>query len=235
MKPPADAPLVLTLDVGTSSVRALLFDTRADAVPGMEARRPYALCTTADGGIEGDAEALVTLVEEVLDELLAKAGARAQQVRAVGCCTCWHSLVGMDRDGAPLTPVYTWGDTRAAPLVPTLRARLDEREYHARTGAFFHPVYHPAKLLWLGARAAPRWVSFGELLYQRLFGRTTATLSMASATGLLDVHACGYDAGTLRAVGIQAEQLSPLGCVGEALRGLRDDYAARWPALANVP
>jgi gluconokinase len=225
--------LILALDVGTSSARAGLFDDQARSVPGMVAKRPYAMRTTPDGGVEGDAPFLLGLLEEAIDEVLAKAG--GAKIAAVACCTFWHSLMGADPEGAPLTPVYTWGDMRAEPFAAILRQRMDEKTYHARTGAFFHPLFHPAKYLWLGPAKAPRWRSFGEWVYERLFGRALATVSMASGTGLLDIHACRYDAETLRSVGLREDQLPPLGDTKDFFRGLRDPYGKRWPALKDIP
>ena len=239
MTPPAEAPLVLTLDIGSSSVRAMLYDRNARPLPGLEARRPHALRTTHDGGVEGDPEGLVRLVEEAIDEVLAKAGPRAGELRAVACCTFWHSVLGIDAGGSPLTPVYTWADTRAEPFGTELRRTMDEKAYHARTGAFFHPLYLPAKLLWLRAHPAygrvRSWLSFGEYLYLRLFGRTQVTVSMASGTGLLDVHRSAWDPEILTACGVRPEQLQPLGDLAPAPAGLKDPYARRWPALKDLP
>ena len=85
----------------------------------------------------------------------------------------------------------------------------------------------------MGQAAALGWPP--ARLYQHFFGRTTATISMASATGLLDAHACRFDDETLRAAEVRAEQLSPLGDVTDPFVGLRDGYATRWPALRDVP
>jgi gluconokinase len=240
MTPPGpDAPFVLTLDLGTSSARALLFDREARAVRGFEARRACRPRATADGGGEFDPVELTAAVEDLLDE----AAARVERFSpaAVACCTFWHSLMGVDAAGEPVTPLYTWADLRGATEARALRASLDEAAYHERTGCFFHPCYHPARLRWI-ARAKPdlfarvvRWVSFGEFLYARWFGRFLATVSMASATGLLDVRSCLYDEDILKAAGVRREQLSPLGDVEDAFRGLRSEWARRWPALRDVP
>jgi gluconokinase len=237
MTPPApEAPLVLTLDIGTSSVRALLFDRGARHLDGLDARRTHGVRTTPDGGAELDALALLREVEEVVDEILSKAGPRAASIRAVACCTFWHSVLAVDANGVPATPVYTWGETRPAGFGDELRKRLDEKAYHARTGAFFHPLFLPPKLLWMPAAARrQRLMSFGEFLYGKLFGRTLCTVSMASGTGLLDINACDWDRETLQAVGVAREQLSPLGDVTDAFTGLLDSYARRWPALKDAP
>src|SRR5436190_15182053 len=136
MTPPADGGLVLTLDIGTSSARAMLFDTDARPVDGLVARRTYSMRTTPDGGVEGDPETLLALVGEILDEILAKVGTRAHRIRAVASCTFWHSLMGIDAAGAPLTALHTWADTRADKEGRELHQILDPKKYHARTGAF---------------------------------------------------------------------------------------------------
>ncbi len=223
MTPPAEG--ILAIDVGTSSVRATL--------GGRQARRTYSIRTTPDGGGEVDAPFLAGLVGEVLDEVLAAAPG---PVRAVACCTFWHSVLGLDGE-EPVSPVYTWAETRPARFGAALRARLDPEAYHARTGAFVHPLFLPEKILWLKDRGLrPRaWVSFGEFLYRRLFGRCPATVSMASGTGLLDVRRCAWDGPTLEAIGVRPEELGPLGDLKDALSGLRDPYVRRWPALRDVP
>ncbi len=239
MTPPAEPPFVLTLDVGSSSVRALLFDRFARAVAGPEGRRSYSARTTADGGYEFDAEELLRFILESVDELLARAGAAASRIVAVACCTFWHGLLGLDAGGAPVTPLLMWGDMRSEPEARVLKTRLDEKAYHARTGCFFHPCFQPPKLLRLSGqecfRRAARWVSIGELLTERLFGRRLTTVSMASGTGLLDVHRCAYDEETLRAVGVRVDQLAPLGDATDSSRGLLPEFARRWPALSDVP
>src|SRR2546426_655258 len=151
---------ILAIDVGTSSVRASLYDAAARPVSGMEAHRACTVRATPDGGAEFDPEALLALVAESIDELLKKT--KSTPIAAVACCTFWHSVMGADVDGTPRTPLYTWADIRSEPMVKILRQRMDEKAYHARNGAFFHPLYLPAKLLWLGAKNAPRWLSFGE-------------------------------------------------------------------------
>src|SRR5690349_17867948 len=95
----AESPLVLTLDVGTSSARALLFDRGARHLDGLEARRQHGVRTTPDGGAELDPLALLREVEEVIDEILSRAGPRAAAIRAVACCTFWHSILGVDESG----------------------------------------------------------------------------------------------------------------------------------------
>src|SRR5215213_4377150 len=211
-----DTPLLLALDVGTSSVRGALYDERGREVPGTQERLVRGLETTADGGAELDAGGAVEQTAEVIDAVVARAAGLGARIEAVAPACFWHSLVGVDAGGAPLTPVYGWADTRAARHAQTLKRRLDESAAHARTGCRFHPSYWPAKLLWLREerpeifRGVRRWASFGELLSARFLGEPAASLSMASGTGMLDVRSCRWDEELLEVTGVRAEQLPAL-------------------------
>ena len=80
-----------------------------------------------------------------------------------------------------------------------------------------------------------RWISLGEYLYQELLGQIRVSHSIASGTGLLDVHRCQWDAAALRLAGITPEQLSPLSDWDQPARALRPSYASRWPQLRDAP
>ncbi len=241
----AEPPLILALDVGTSSVRALLYDARGHAVEGVADQQLHAMRETADGGVETDARPMVALLEDCIDEVLHRAGPLASRIAAVAPDTFWHNVVGVSASGVPLTPVYTWADTRAAAAADALRADLDPTAMHARTGAVLHPSYLPAKLRWLqddGPRAplssstrarVRHWLSFADLLGLRYFGHCTTSISMASGSGLLDQHTCQWDSAVLQAIPLDPDQLPTLS--DEPHRDLRPAYARRWPALAHVP
>src|SRR5436309_2801523 len=181
---------VVALDVGTSSVRALLFDRHARPLPDAEIHIPYQPKLDRDGTAEVGVEKLLRVVEQALDALLEKVGPRrASRVAGVGVSTFWHGLLAADEGGRPLTPLYLWSDTRSGKAARDLASRLDAEAARQRTGCGIHPSYWPAKLAWLREtqpglwRRGVRWLSFPDLLYQRLFGRLATSLSMASGTG----------------------------------------------------
>lgn len=227
------------LDIGTSSVRALLFDDKARQVPGVEVHLPYSPRVAGDGTYETDPEALLGLVASAVDGLLAAAGSeRSRQILAMGVSTFWHGLVAADAAGRPLTPLYLWADTRSWRAADELAVRLDAEEVHQRTGCLIHPSYWPAKLAWLRATQAslwtrrPRLLSFWDLVHQRLFGTPVTSVSMASGTGLLDLRTCAWDEPLLAALAVDRGQLAE---VGERGAGLLPDPARRWPGLAGIP
>ena len=96
--PPVNAPLVLTLDIGTSSTRAMLFDRQAHPVAGILAQIPNQLRTTIDGGSEFDPADLLDSVVAVIDQLLHQAGALAAQIEGVGLTTFVTNFMGLDAE-----------------------------------------------------------------------------------------------------------------------------------------
>ena len=232
-----DGPVVLAFDLGTSGVRAALFDARGKEIEGSQAALASGFHSELGTGSDANADALVSFVAQAIDVAVARAEIFVSRIDYVAASCFWHSLVGVDDAGRAVTPLLGWADTRAADAVTELRSRFDESEAHPRTGARFHPSYWPAKLLWLSSnrgelfRKVNRWLSFSDYLFLQLFGDATTSVSMASATGLFDQRKCEWDGELMATLGIAAEQLPPLASSGQIVKGLREEYALRWPLL----
>jgi gluconokinase len=182
---------VLALDVGSSSVRAQRFDEHGN--PEGELRQEKY------GG--RDPDEIVRLTRAVLD------GDEPDGTSCFG-----HSLLALDDRGKPLTELLGWRDTRSADAAEWLRRRLPADAVHARTGAYLHPAFWPAKLAWLAEtepdsfRRAARFVSFSDYLR----GEDETSVSIASGTGLLDLTTSRWDAELLETLGIDEERLPRL-------------------------
>jgi gluconokinase len=225
---------VLALDLGTSSVRALVFDERGEALPEVLARRPTHLEITDEGKAELDPDEVVGAVGECLDELAGRGELETVEHVATSCA--WHSVIALDRDGRRLTGALTWADTRAAPLVAELRARADADRLQAVTGTRPHTLYWTVKLPWLAGTLSPtpaRYLGLAEYVTGALLGDPSASPSMASGTGLLDLAAAAWDKDALELAGITADALPALAPGGWTGR-LGPEGARRWPALAEA-
>lgn len=233
--------LILALDIGTSSVRALLYDAGGNALPDLKAQLRYQLTTSHAGEASVDADTLVDLVARTIDTVLSRAGDRARGIVAVATSAFWHTLLPLDPSGRPLLPLMTWEDRRPQERCLALRQQLDEAAIHRRTGTRLHTSYWPAKISWL-ARAYPevvqqtaRYVSFSDYLHERFLGRSVCSLSMASGTGLLNTRKRTWDAELLSALHLSPGCLPATGDLPDTLQGLQPEFARRWPALATIP
>jgi len=215
------------MDIGTSSTRSALFDGKGQALAKTVASREYAVRYGTDGAAELAPNLLLRASRLCLRETLRESHAKPLRkipIAAVAGSAFWHSLLGLDRKGAPLTPIFTWADSRCTSDAGRLREEFDEREIHARTGCMLRASFWPAKLRWF-RRIEPRlflrvirWVSPAEWIFEKLFGATGCSYSMASATGLYDVRLKRWDPALCEACGIEINQLSALTEIGSSSR-----------------
>jgi gluconokinase len=237
----AEGPLILTLDMGTSAVRTSLFDCLGRAIGGMEAREPLEIKTTAEGSSEADPDLILERTWNCIDSVMEQAASLSRRIVGVASCTFVGNILGVNRSKQAITPLTTYADTRASSEVAGLQAEFDEVAVHERTGCHFHPCYLPAYFRWF-AKTRPnlfkqvsRWMSIGEYLELKLFGESAISYSVASWLGLLNRNCLAWDEQLIAALPIRTEQLSPLVDSNHFRRGLRPEFANRWPALQNIP
>jgi len=234
-------PVLLSVDIGTSGIRAALFDESGAEISGSGARSSRLSAGVTEFSIS-DADALRSQVVETIDAALfeaqfVEATARIELI-AVSCF--WHSLVGIDETGQATTPVLGWADNRAAAAVVELRSKLNEQQVHTRTGCRLHPSYWPSKILRLRNeepevfRRTTNWLSFAEYLALDLFGEAAVSVSMASGTGLLNQHTCEWDREMLAALDVSIDSLPEIATPGRVFHRLTPEYAERWLQLSEA-
>lgn len=230
---------VLVIDIGSSSTRALLCDDAAQPIAGAIAQRKYTFATRPHGAATVEAQHLRDLTEACIDDVLQHPA--ASNIRVAGMACFAGSLLGTDARYAPLTPVYTYADTRSADHAKQLGAELDENTIRQRTGVMLHSAYVPAQVRWLCAtqpdvcQQIAHWLDFATYLYAQWFGQAACSYSLASWSGLLNRASCTWDADLLAQLPLHASQLPALQDYDAMQQGLRASYAERWPALADVP
>jgi gluconokinase len=229
-------PLILALDIGTSSTRTALFDAHAQRLDGSTAQQSYPLLLSIEGAAELEPGVLLGAVRACLAETLAHL--RGRQIAGVGVSCFWHSLVGTDAAGHARTQIIAWADARCRADAAELREIFDEADVHARTGCMLRASFWPAKLAWL-RRTQPRlfrrveqWMSPAEWLQLNLAGEANCAIGMATGTGLFNPARLAWDEKLLEHCGLRAGQLRPLSDAPSAIGGA---LAKEFPALAGVP
>ena len=227
---------VLSIDIGTSSARAAIFDISGQQI-GPCAQHSYPLETSHDGKATIQPRQLLQEFCAVIDETLA-AGNRRLKIGAVGLSTFWHSLIGLDGHVEPTTPIWTWADLRAADHAHSLRKRI-ANNLHESTGCPVHSSFWLSRLPWIRDsdkdtyESTVTWSSTIDFLMHQLFGELKTSLSMASGTGLLDLDTPRWNDEALSAAGVTEKNLPEVSDTPYC--GLRPEYALRWPQLHGIP
>lgn len=207
-------PFIVSLDIGTSSVRTMLFDAKGKAVDGFGKQISYEIETTSDGGVEINPLLLLDISQKCLHEIRKQLKEKSVEAVAVAGSGFWHSFLGLGEDGEPTTPVMHLLDTRAQSHADWLKEKLDQKKVQSRVGCVFHPSYWPARLLWLAENSpevcqkTKEWVSFGDYLYRKITGKSAESTSMVSGSGLWDQNRNDYDEELLSILPIRREQLA---------------------------
>lgn len=196
---------VLALDQGTTSSRSLLFDR--DGTLAAMAQSEFTQHFPRPGWVEHDAREIWSTQRATIDAALAKVGAHARDIAAIGITNQRETTVIWDRaTSQPIAPAIVWQDRRTAARCAELRAAGVEPDVVARTGLLLDPYFSATKIAWLldavpGARArAERGdLAFGTidswLIWNLTEGRRHVTdRTNASRTALLDLECGEWDA-----------------------------------------
>jgi glycerol kinase len=198
------AQLILALDQGTTSSRAILFD-RAGRIVAV-AQEEFPQIYPQPGWVEHDPEAIWRTQLSTARQALGQAGIKAGQVAAIGITNQRETSVVWDREtGAPLHNAIVWQCRRTAPMCDQLRARGWAEPIREKTGLVVDAYFSGTKVAWLldhvpGLRekAERGEALFGTidsfLIWRLSSGRLHVTdASNASRTMLFNIHTLDWD------------------------------------------
>ena len=206
-------PLILALDQGTTSTRAILFDAQGKALK--EASRPLRQSYPADGWVEHDADEIHAACVAVLRQVVETSGHDPADIAALGVTNQRETVVVWDKaTGRPIHPAIVWQDRRTADVCERLRDEGREAEVTEVTGLVLDPYFSATKIAWIldkvpGAR---KRAEAGQLLcgtmdswviWKLTGGAVHATdATNASRTLLFDIEAQDWSPAMLALFGV---------------------------------
>ena len=195
---------VLAIDQGTTSSRAILFDTAMHVTAVAQAEFPQHF--PASGWVEHDPSDLWSSVAATTRAVIEKARIAAKHIAAIGITNQRETTLVWDRrTGEPIHRAIVWQDRRTAEMCQRLKADGHEPVISARTGLLLDPYFSGTKLAWIldtveGARAGARAgeLLFGTvdcfLIWKLTGGKVHATdATNAARTLLYDIHKGAWD------------------------------------------
>lgn len=213
--------VVLGIDVGTTTLKAVAVDARGAVIASASA--PNAWEVDDRGQVQINMDVLADRAIAVLADAAAQSGA---PVAGIGIAGLAETGVVLDGRGRPLTPGYAWYDQRGAEELAALPADF-LGAFSAVTGLAAKAECSFAKLLWLRSTDAvslpgTTWLNALEFIAYRLTGATATEPSLASRTGLLDQASIAPWPGALERIGADIAFIPPLVSAGTSIGTVLD-------------
>lgn len=220
---------ILTTEIGTNAVRVMAFDLNG-AVIG-SAKGSYPTFHTEPDFSEQDPDQMFITMLYVLKNLLTeKIHANNYKVISICFSASMHSVLPIDKNGAPLGNAITWADNRGKKEARELKnSALGDKIYDA-TGTPIHPMSPLIKITWLSRHDPDRFkktykfLSIKSYIIQQLTNEYLLDYSLASATGLLNSHTIKWEDDALRHAGITPDKLPDLVSVFHSPGKLKRKY-----------
>jgi sugar (pentulose or hexulose) kinase len=244
-------PLVLGIDVGTTTITALALDAANGAVLAV-CTAPNAAETTAPadkirGNSEWDVRSMARTACECLRQVAERLGERRQEVVGIGITGQQHGIVVVDRALAPLTPFINWQDRRAEAIDPatgkTYVQRAAERmgpDAPSRTGCRLAAGYAAVTLYWMKEKGVlpPNGTACFVMDYLGAFltGQPPVTdPTCAASSGVLNLPAGDWDSDLLEALELPPSLFPTVRPSGERLGELTTESAQATGLPLGVP
>lgn len=229
--------VLIGIDMGTTATKVVAY--RSDGAAVADASHGYPLDEPEPDYAEQDPHLILDAVYRGIREVTERVG--ADRVAGLSFSTAMHSVLALAPDGSPLTSVITWADTRAAEVAARLRDSGSGLALHRRTGTPVHPMSPLTKLAWFRAHEpelfgrVATWAGSKDWILWRMTGRLVTDHSLASASGLMDIHRLAWDDEALDIAGISADQLPDLVPTTHVIDGLGDEAIAATGLRPDTP
>ena len=231
--------LLVGLDVGTTSSKAVVFDADGAVLAMGRAPTPWTHVEPVGGagapGAEMPADALLAAAIAAVSQALANAS--AGRVAGLGVTSMAESGVLLDAHGRPVVPVIAWHDARDLPQVAQLGRDIGADRFSTRTGLPLRTQWSMTKhRLQLETDPATargvRRLSVAEWVVRGMGGDEASDVSLASRTGWLDLTARGWWTEALDWSGASESLFPPLVTSGTALGRVSADLGV--PRLTDA-
>jgi gluconokinase len=200
----------LGIDIGTTSSKAIAFSESGDVITAVS--HHYEMFHPQPDRSEQDPDEILAAVVSGINEVLKNLA--PHKPTFISFSAAMHSLIALDDKGGLLTPCIIWADNRADEIAMKLRDSDDGSRFYRSSGVPIHSMSPLCKLLWLKQqqpeifKKAFKFIGIKEYVFYRFFGSFVVDTSIASATGLLNLHTLQWDPPTLDYLQLDRLQLS---------------------------
>ncbi len=206
---------IITIEIGTNAVRVVAFDLTGNTIGTMKGS--YPTFHAQPDYSEQDPEQIFITMLYVLKNLLNEY-IHPHKIKVESMCfsASMHSVMAIDKHGIPLGNVVTWADNRAKKEAKKLKSSPDSKPIYEATGTPMHPMSPLFKIAWFKNndkstfKQASKFIQLKTYIIQQLTGEYLIDYSLASATGLLNIHSIQWESAAMSFAGIDKNMLAEL-------------------------
>ncbi|MGM0876199.1 MAG: gluconokinase [Bacillota bacterium] len=229
---------VIGLDIGTTSVKAVVFHLNGKVIS--ESEQLITSIYPQQGWVEQDPNEIEQFAVQAVRNAIEQANVQKNELVAIGFSAAMHSLICIDENGEPLSQALIWADGRSSEQAEKLM-QTEGIKIYTKTGLPIHPMSPLSKLLWMKDveydpyLQANYFLSIKEFILLKWFNQRVIDYSMAAATGLFNANTLEWDDEIVALAGIKKEQLSDIVPPTKVLTGIKTNIAEKMGISNDMP
>ena len=206
---------IITIELGTNAVRVYAFDLNGNILGSLKGYCPT-FHSEPDYSEQDPDQIFITMLyvlKNLLNDLV-----HPQKYKVLSICfsASMHSVLAVDKSGTPMGNAITWADNRANKEAAELKNSSLGKKIYKTTGTPLHPMSPLTKIAWIKNnekekfKHVSKFLSLKGYILQQLTGEYMIDYSIASATGLLNIHKIQWEPEALKFAGITSAMLPDL-------------------------
>ena len=206
---------IVTIELGTNAVRVFAFDLDGNIIGSLKGYYPT-FHTQPDYSEQDPDQVFLTMLYVLKNLLNDTIYPKKYKVASICFSSSMHSVLAIDKHGIPLGNAITWADNRAKKEAQKLKNSSAGKNIYKATGTPLHPMSPLMKIAWIKNNDKDRFKQTSKMLslksyvIQQLTGEYMTDYSIASATGLLNIHKIKWEPDALKFAGIKETMLPDL-------------------------
>jgi gluconokinase len=211
------------IDIGTTATKAVCFDAHGNVL--QQITKEYPMYHPAENWS-------IQKPNEILESVLACINEITKDIKPEFICfsAAMQSLLLINEEGSPISDALLWADNRAISISKALKESELGCVFYQKTGIPIHPFSPMTKLAWLKEndpnlyQKAFKFISLKEYIWHQLTGEYVTDSSMASGTGIMNIHTLQWDETILNYLNIKENQLSEIVPPTHKCKGINDGF-----------
>ena len=220
---------IITIEIGTGAIRVAAFDLKGTMLGSSKGSYPT-FHTRPDFSEQDPEQIFITMLYVLKNFLNEKIHPKKNRVVCICFSSAMHSVLSIDKNGVPIGHAIVWSDNRAKEEADGLKKSDLGKLLYKATGTPIHPMSPLNKITWIKNNdknrfaATQKFLSIKTYIIQQLTGEYIIDHSIASATGLLNIHKLKWESHALNHAGVTSEKLPDLVSVFYSPKKLKKEY-----------